>query len=146
MVDVRTQITINKPLEEVATFVANPDNASIWYDNISSAQWQSPAVLKEGAQITFKAHFLGKELIYTYEVVQYISNSILVMQTKEGPFPMKTTYQWQNAGSAGTLMLLQNTGNPKGFSKLISPLMSAMMQRANNKDLKKLKTILEKEI
>jgi hypothetical protein len=34
-------------------------------------------------------------------------------------------------------------GEPSGFSKLVAPLMASAMRRANQKDLARLKSILE---
>ena len=143
MVDVITEIAIEKPIAEVAGFVAEPDNAPIWYDNIKSAVWKTPKPLATGSQITFKAAFMGKTMEYTYEVTEYIHGKKMVMQTAEGPFPMKTTYLWESKAESSTLMTLRNTGQPTGLSALFKPVMSAMMKKANRKDLKKLKQILE---
>jgi hypothetical protein len=41
-------------------------------------------------------------------------------------------------------MTLRNTGEPARFGKLAASLMSAAMRRANAKDLRLLKTILER--
>jgi uncharacterized membrane protein len=143
MVDVITEIVINKPIAFVADYAANPDNAPEWYVNIKSAEWKTPKPLQLGSQIAFKAKFLGKELSYTYKITEYAPGQKLVMRTAEGPFPMETTYTWKAIEPNKTLMTLRNAGSPAGFSRLFTPLMAAMMKKANNKDLKKIKEILE---
>ena len=143
MVDVSTHIIIDKAIEQVSDYAANPDNAPEWYVNILFAEWKSPKPLKEGSQIAFKARFMGKQLSYTYQIMEYKPNIKLVMRTAEGPFPMETTYSWNAVSDNQTLMTLRNTGKPSGFSKVLAPFMTFMMKRANNKDLKNIKRILE---
>jgi len=65
------------------------------------------------------------------------------MRTAQGPFPMETTYTWQALDDRSTRMTLRNRGEPAGFSKLAGPFMAAAMRRANRKDLRKLRSILE---
>lgn len=143
MVDVFSEIIINYPVHKVSEYAANPDNAPEWYVNINSAEWQTPKPLELGSKIAFKADFLGKQLSYVYQISEYIPGKKLVMRTADGPFPMETTYTWESNDGQTTRMTLRNKGNPAGFSLLFSPFMSLMMKRANNKDLKKIKSILE---
>ena len=145
MVNVLTSITIQRPLSVVSAFASDPDNASIWYDNIESAVWKTARPLAVGSRIAFVAHFLGREMSYTYEIIELIPGEKLVMRTAEGPFPMETTYTWTPVSENVTKMSLRNQGKPSGFSKLFAPFMSLMMRRANIKDLKKLKNILEQD-
>jgi len=142
-VDVVTEIVIKRPVSEVATFGANPDNAPSWYENIKTVERKSPPPLTVGSRIAFVAHFLGRRLAYTYEVIELKPGEKLVMRTSEGPFPMETTYEWEAIGDASTRMTLRNRGEPSGFSKLMSPLMANAMRRANRKDLQRLKELLE---
>jgi hypothetical protein len=146
MVNVLTEITIDKPLEIVSEYAANPENAPEWYENIKSAVWLTPPPLSVGSKIAFIAQFLGRELAYTYEIKEYHPIQKLVMQTDEGPFPMETTYTWDAVAPGTTRMTLRNSGKPSGFSKLFAPFMATMMKKANIKDLKKIKQILEGDI
>jgi uncharacterized membrane protein len=143
MVNVLTEIIINKPLEQVAAYAANPDNAPEWYKNIKGAAWKTSKPLAKGSQIAFKAKFLGRQLAYTYEIREFIPGKRLVMRTAEGPFPMQTTYTWSALDEGTTQMTLRNAGEPSGFSKMAIPLIEIIMKKANVKDLKKIKEILE---
>jgi uncharacterized membrane protein len=151
MVNVSTQTIIDRPIEKVFAFASNPENAPKWYVNIKSAEWVSKGdqpidkTLKVGSHIAFKAQFLGKELSYTYEIVELIKDQRLVMRTAQGPFPMETTYIFDKVSENKTRMTLINQGNPTGFSKLFAPFMSMAMKRATTKDLALLKEILEKQ-
>ena len=144
MVDVVTEIIINSSISQVSEYAANPDNAPKWYVNINSAEWRTPKPLANGSQIAFKAKFLGRELAYVYEIVEFIPGKKLVMKTAQGPFPMETIYTWKEMDANRTKMTLRNMGNPTGFSKIFSPFMSSMMRKANMNDLKIIKEILEK--
>ena len=142
-VDVITEIVIRRPRGQVADYSANPDNAPMWYVNIKEVQWKSSPTLALGSRIAFVATFLGQRLAYTYEIIDLQPGKRLVMRTKEGPFPMETTYTWEDTADDSTRMTLRNRGSPSGFSKLLAPLMASSMRRANQQDLTKLKEILE---
>ena len=143
MVDVRTEIEIARPRADVATYAADPDNATAWYEKIKKVEWKTPKPVGVGSRISFVAQFLGRTLEYTYEVEEFVPGKRLVMATAQGPFPMETTYSWDDTPSGGTTMTLRNRGEPAGFSKMVAPLMAPAIRRANRKDLEQLKRILE---
>ena len=142
-VHVVTELVIERPLEVVSSYAANPDNAPEWYQNIEAVAWETSPPLTKGSRVAFVARFLGRRLEYTYEIGRYEPGSILVMATAQGPFPMETTYTWTAVTEGSTRMTLGNRGEPAGFSKVTAPVMAAAMKRANDKDLANLRAILE---
>ncbi len=141
-VDVTTRIRIERPLQQVAAFAGDPDNALRWYANITEVEWETPRPVAVGSRVSFVARFLGRRLAYTYEVRE-LSAVRLVMSTAQGPFPMTTTYLFEPDGDGATWMTLRNEGAPSGFSKVAGLAMAPAMRRANRKDLACLKTLLE---
>jgi len=144
MVDVQTSIVIERPRDQVAAYAGDPGNVTSWYQNISSVEWETAPPVAVGSRVAFVASFLGRRLSYTYEVRELEPGVRLVMSTTQGPFPMETTYTWEDAPGGGTLMSLRNAGEPSGFSKVTAPVMAGAMRRANRKDLAALKQILER--
>jgi uncharacterized membrane protein len=142
-VDVRTEIEIDRPRSEVSAYAADPDTATSWYENIEAVEWKTPKPLAVGSRIAFVARFLGRRLEYTYGVKELVPGERLAMSTADGPFPMETTYTWDDADGGGTRMTLRNRGEPSGFSSVAAPMMARAMRRANRKDLLRLKEILE---
>jgi uncharacterized membrane protein len=142
-VDVQTEITIQRPVEIVAGYAADPSHAPQWYRNIESVEWQTEPPVRVGSRMAFVARFLGRTLAYTYEVTELEPGERLVMRTAQGPFPMETTYTFAPADAGATRMTLRNRGEPTGFSAVAAPVMVSAMRRANRADLARLKSLLE---
>jgi uncharacterized membrane protein len=142
-VDVLTEIVIDRPVRVVAEYAGDPTNAPEWYQNIESVEWRTDPPVAVGSTMDFVAHFLGRRLAYTYEVVELVPLERLVMRTAQGPFPMETSYEWSPAGEQSTRMTLRNRGEPSGFAGIGAPIMSYAMRRANQRDLHELKSLLE---
>jgi uncharacterized membrane protein len=142
-VDVTSDIDIARGREEVARYAADPDNVTAWYESIEAVEWETPPPAAVGSRIAFVASFLFRRLSYTYEIVEWAPGERFVMRTAEGPFPMETTYTWTDTPAGGTRMTLRNRGEPAGFRGVAAPLVARAIRRANEKDLRRLKELLE---
>ncbi len=142
-VDIVTSIEIEAPVDVVAAFAADPDNAPAWYQNIHSVSWVSERPLRLGSKLNFVARFLGKPMAYTYEVVDFVPSERLVMSTFQGPFPMETTYTWSEPRPGVTTMTLRNRGSSGGVSYVLAPFVGFFIRRANIVDLRTIKALLE---
>ena len=143
-VDVVTTIDIARRRDEVAAFAADPSNATAWYKNIKAVEWETPPPLAVGSKLRFRAQFLGRTLEYTYEVREIDPGHRFVVATAQGPFPMETTYSWEDVAPGTTKMTLRNRGEPSGFAVVTTPVMTLAMRRANEADLRRLKARLER--
>ncbi len=142
-VDVTTAIEIHRPRAQVAAFAGDIDTTMQWYSNIKAVEWETAPPLTVGSRIAFVAEFLGRRLAYTYEIRELVPGERMVMSTSQGPFPMETTYEWFDARGDATRMTLRNRGQPEGFKQFAAPLLARAMRRANEKDLRRLKKIIE---
>jgi hypothetical protein len=111
-VDVVTEIEITRPRGEVSAFAGDPSNATAWYKNIKAVEWDTPPPVVVGSRVRFRAQFLGRTLDYTYEVRELEPERRFVMATAQGPFPMETTYTWEDVADGATRMTLRNRGEP----------------------------------
>ena len=144
-VDVQCERTIPRPRSDVAAYAADPDNATSWYSNIKTVEWETAPPLAVGSRLAFTATFLGRRLTYTYEIRELIPGERLVMSTAQGPFPMETTYTWEDAGDGATRMTLRNRGEPSGFQKVAASVMARALRRAMSNDLERLSAILDRQ-
>jgi uncharacterized protein YndB with AHSA1/START domain len=143
-VDVTVETVIARPVAVVSAYAGDPGNAPEWYVNIRSVEWRTEPPVAVGSRMDFVARFLGRRIAYTYEVTDLVPGERLVMETAQGPFPMRTTYTWAAVG-AGTAMALTNDGEPAGFARMAAPVMERAMRRAMTKDLARLRRILEQQ-
>jgi hypothetical protein len=141
-VDVTVATVIARPRDVVAAFAADPTNAPEWYRRISSVEWRTSPPVAVGSEMDFVARFMGRRLAYTYVVRELTAGERLVMSTAQGPFPMETTYVWEDA-EGGTRMSLRNRGKPGGLWRLFAPMMASSVRRATSGDLAELKRKLE---
>lgn len=87
-VDVLIETTVNRGIA-----------APAWYVNTRSVVWETPRSPR-CRERPFVAQFLGRRIVYTYEVVELVPPERLVKSTADGPFPMETTRGWEPSGDA----------------------------------------------
>ena len=56
-VDVVNTVVIDRPVEVVSQYAADPDKAPEWYENIKSVEWKTPRPARVGSRVDFVAHF-----------------------------------------------------------------------------------------
>ena len=128
MVDVQTDVEIQRPRTVVAACASILDSATSWYQNIKSVRVEASRPLAVGSQIAFVAQFLGRQLAYTYEVREIVPTSASCKSTSDGPFPMETTYIWADTPVGGNPHDSSQPGGTDQVSKVAAPMIASAMR------------------
>ena len=109
--------TIDRSRREVAAYCCDPGNVTEWYANIKAVQWEINRAGGTGSRFGSPASSSAARMAYTYEVVDLVAAQRFVMRSEGGPFPMETTYMWEDAEAGGTWMTLRNRGAADGIRR-----------------------------
>lgn len=148
--DVTVRTVYDAPRGLVSSVASNPSLAPRWTVNIHLTRWHGDPVLAEGATFDLVGRFLGREMVYTYRVVDVVPGERMVIRTERAPFPLETTMTWwdEEPDGAGprTGMSLRRAGRPHGMTTLGSGAAALGMKRAMRRDLEQLRLLLREEI
>jgi len=140
-IDVQTEVLIRRSRAEVAAFMFDPRNDSIWTTGVVECRPLTEGPLRKGSRVERISKFLGRQFGYQYEVVAAESESFVQMHVDE-PFPMEIRYELETRPE-GTITRIRAQGDATGFFRLAAPLMSRMVRRNITNDLELLKEYLE---
>ena len=143
IVDVITDVIINKPVEVVSQFILDLSKTTQWCKNVTCVEKLNYNLDMVGNRTLVKADYVGRKVSITFEIVEFIEFQKVVLKSVDDEFPLETIFIWTLIGSDKTNVMLRNIGQPIHFPKDMAPLMNRLMKKVQDKDLKKLKRILE---
>ena len=138
----QVETTLARPREEVAAYLFDWRNDTEWIGGVVDARLVGNGAFGVGSQVARAAKFLGKRIEYVNEVVELDPARRLEMRSVKGPFPMRVTYDVDDAG-AGTRVRLRNEGDASRAHRFAAPLLAFAVRRATQRDVDRLKRILE---
>jgi hypothetical protein len=142
-IDVKADIHINRAPNEVAAFAMEAENDTKWIGGISVARRVTPGPTAVGTRVERVAAFMGKRIDYLMEVEELQPGRRIALRSIKAPFPMRVEYEFEDDGP-GTQASIRVAGDPDGFYRLAGGLMAPSVKRSLNKDLRRLKGIMEK--
>lgn len=140
--DVNAEVRIGRPRDTVARFAMDPENDTKWIGGIREVTVLTDSPFGRGTQVERVASFRRRRVEYVMAVEEYDPQARLVMRAVKSPFPMRVTYEFDNAGE-GTLARIRVQGDATGFYKLAAPMISRSVRRSIANDLRSLKGLLE---
>jgi hypothetical protein len=105
---------------------------------------ETPPPLAVGSRVARVAYFLGRRVEYVNEVTELDPQRVLDMRAVKAPFPMRVTYSFEPLdGGAATRVRNRVRGGAGGFFALFGPLLGPLVKRSVQKDLERLRDVLE---
>jgi carbon monoxide dehydrogenase subunit G len=139
-----SSIEINRPIEEVITFVDDNNNDPMWQTSVLESEKVSNGPVGVGTIYHVKEKFLGRVIEQDWEVTaRNEDGSAWAARSKAGPFPMETTMQFEASENGGTRVTRTLSVDVGRFFKVASPVVGHIAQREMDMDFANLKELLE---
>ena len=147
-IDITAQVAIRRARGEVAAYMIDPANDPTWIGGVREVRMETPPPLRSGSRVARVASFLGRRVEYVNEVTDLDPERVLDMRSVKAPFPMRVTYSFEDGdgvgdGPAATIVRNRVRGDPGGFFALFGPLLAPLVRRSVQKDLERLREVLE---
>lgn len=142
MIEVTAAADVARPAHEVFAFVADLSNNPRWQQGQESCIWTSPPPIGVGSTYDQRARFLGREIVSSFEVVEYEPDRRIRIRTVDGPMPMDITREVDPLDEDGARVRAIIRGGPTGLLRLLDPLTRRMVQRSVRGDYARLAELL----
>lgn len=143
MVKIELSLHIDRPVEEVFNYLADPTNLPEYASMFEEARL-SERPIRVGTKVHARASFLGRKMESTFDVTEYERNKRFATRTDK-PWPLSRTDSYQPDGD-GTRVVVVLEGEPGGFFRLGEPIVARIMKKQAQAQLDTAKEILEAKV
>jgi uncharacterized protein YndB with AHSA1/START domain len=109
-------IEINRPVEEIFSYAADPNHFPEWSGIILEVQQEAPGSLREGDRFTTVSRFLGRRFETPFKVTAHEPNRQHSHRSTGGPLPQEYTSTFEETAGGGTRMTQVVEGEPVASS------------------------------
>ncbi len=144
MPEFHSTVTIDRPREEVFSYLADPQTQTVWQAGLLDfdADWEGDPKVGDRARGTVKV--AGKHVRWVTETTEAQRPERIAFRSVEAPFPFQISYTLIDRGGSTEVNHHGSTEAMGGFfGKLADPLVARMYQRDMNSNLANLKAIME---
>jgi carbon monoxide dehydrogenase subunit G len=142
MTTITQSVTVNRPVEEVWTFISNFENTTRWSRGVLEAKQTSDGPLGVGSTLQTVVKAFGRRRTADYLVTDYEPNHAFAFKVTSGPMTSRARYSVEPAGT-GTRLTASGEAEATGLYKLLAPLLVRILKRHSQDDLANVKRILD---
>ena len=145
MITTRVSVQIERPVEEVFAFVADPANFPRWAGAlVKESRQTSPGPVGLGTTFTQVNMLMGRRFVSEMRVVTYEPPRQFEYATTAGPIRFAGHYNFAPVeGGKGTRFTSVDESEPSGWLRYLQPLLQPFAQRQITINLTRLKAVIE---
>ena len=136
------QLLIARSPGEVYAFLTDLGNLSRWQSNLQDVRLEREGELEVGSRFTEVREFMGRRVESMMEVTALEPERDFSIRVVKGPIPFAVRHLLAPEAT-GTRLTLRGEGEPGGFFKIAGGLVGRAAKRQSEKDLARLKQVLE---
>lgn len=142
MIDFEISTLVDRPIDEIFTFMANPLNTPKWQSSMSGVEQATPGPIGVGSKYTVHAKMLGRTIDGVMEITAYEPPTKFGFTNQAGPMQVVVSVTLKPVGT-GAKVTLNVQGNPGGLFKIAEGPLAHQVKSLMEANLARLKSILE---
>jgi uncharacterized membrane protein len=135
MTSVSSSVTINRPVDQVFSYVIDVANHPSWQGGILEARVTPDGPIGAGSTYHYTTEVMGKRMETQMQVTAFEESKIWSVTTVGVPTPVETVYSFEGAGDATTLTISMDLtgGYPAAAMDMVKQQMQKMLTDSGNK-------------
>ncbi len=134
-----SRVQINRSVEDVFSFLANPENETKWQTGLIDSKITSNGPLGVGTTGRDIRKSMGMRSTTHWVVTEFVPNELFGFKvTKPVPFDARYRFEPTDSGVIVTMSV-----DPVGFTKVIWPIIASVGKKQYLRDFARLKEVLE---
>ena len=134
-------VLIDRPIDEVFSFLADARNRPHWDESVDKEELTSPEPIGVGSTIRTTFRSMGREYQYTWEIVEHVPPRRMRVESTSRPFPTTLAFEIGER-EGGTAVDASVTGRPDGLLRLLQPIVARTTQQNLDRAYARLKRLL----
>jgi len=141
--EIATTIEIERPADTVFAYLADMANNPSWQNGQERCEWTSDPPIGEGSTYDQHARFLGKQIVSSFEVVDFVPGEVIRITSTGGTMPIDVTRRVRPLGESRSVVEAVVKGQPPLMMRLLGPVLRVLVARSVRADYRRLKALLE---
>lgn len=133
MKPITVTVDLDLPASAVFAFLSDFENNPRFQKGMRSCVWTSPPPHGVGSTYDQVAHFLGRDIVSSFVVVDHAPGHRVKIQSTSGPFPIEETRLVESRGEGCRVTAIVG-GDASGFLKVLAPLQRPLVKRSVTRD------------